>query len=270
MKDNAAFLKQKISITLAGAGNLAWNLVNHWKKFEQIEISYWNRNTKNSLDLSSVKNGNVLNFPEQIPQNTDFIFICTSDAAIEETAQKFQNLPGCLVHCSGSTGLDILKKYNPNCAVFYPLQTFSKSILSSFSNIPVLIEADGKNLDLLNSLATQMGALPSVISSEQRLSLHLAAVFACNFTNHLWAVTWEICKNNEIDFHWLQPLIQQTIDKAFAQNTSPSLRQTGPAKRNDLSVINKHLSLLRQNQINHDIYQLLSKAIAQNNKDEKL
>lgn len=270
MKESAPYLNRDLKITLVGAGNLAWNLVQQWKNFSGIEISYWNRNPQNSTELSGIKKGNILNHPSETNNQTDFVFICSNDSSIEETARLFQNTKACLVHCSGSTGISLLKKINPNCAVFYPLQTFSKQIESNWNNIPVFIEAEKLNYEILSSLAEKMGARALPVNSEQRLSFHLAAVFACNFTNHLWSVAWEICNNHQLHFDLLRPLIQQTLDKAFLENNNPAKMQTGPAKRKDFEVIARHLSLLKQSQINHDIYELLTKAISQNPLDEKL
>lgn len=262
MKSKAHYSKEKLSITLAGAGNLAWNLCHAWKNLNNIELSYWNRNPENSLLLAQIKDGIILSNPAEITTAPDFVFICTDDSAILSTASLFQNLNTCLVHCSGSTSLQVLQNKNTKAAVFYPLQTFSKNIPSEWNNIPVLIEAEGTNEKDLTSLAINMSANPSSMSSEQRLSLHLAAVFACNFTNHMWSVAYKICEQHQIPFRLLNPLIQKTVAKALQTGIDPAQMQTGPAKRKDSITIEKHLDLLQSDSLKQQIYKLISEDIA--------
>jgi predicted short-subunit dehydrogenase-like oxidoreductase (DUF2520 family) len=264
MESKAHYSKEKLSITLAGAGNLAWNLCHAWKNLTHIDVSYWNRNPENSWQLSQIKKGNVFTHPSEITETPDFVFICTDDSAIIPTAALFQHLNTCLVHCSGSTALQVLQNNNTKVAVFYPLQTFSKNIPSNWNSIPVLIEADGIPEKDLISLAINMSATPSSMNSEQRLSLHLAAVFACNFTNHLWSVAYKICDHHQIPFNLLHPLIQKTVDKALSTHLDPAHLQTGPAKRKDAAIIQKHLDLLASDRLKQQIYKLISEDIATN------
>ncbi len=262
MKSKAQYTQEKLSITLVGAGNLAWNLCKQWQKFPEIEVSYWNKNPDKSAELAQIKNGTVFLSPQEINTNPQFIFICTNDAAIPETAELFRHLNSCLVHCSGSTDIDVLKRVSANCAVFYPLQTFSKNILTDWHDLPVLLEAEKQSESQLQMLAEKMSATVSIITSQQRLSIHLAAVFSCNFTNHLLSVAFRLCKENNLPFNLLHPLIIQTVEKALSTNSDPSTMQTGPAKRNDSLVIGKHLQLLKNHKTYREIYALISEDIS--------
>ena len=150
----------------------------------------------------------------------------------------------------------------PNSArsgVFYPLQTFSKDREVDFENIPLCVEA--KNLEdlvLLKKLAKAISKSVYEISSEQRKSLHLAAVFVNNFTNHLYHIGNEICRKNKLPFDILKPLILETASKV---NTLPPIEaQTGPAKRNDEETIEKQLDQL-QNREQREVYQILTNSI---------
>ena len=142
--------------------------------------------------------------------------------------------------------------------VFYPLQTFSKNKAVDFKNIPLCIEANNEaDLQLLEQLAREVSEKVYRISSEQRKYLHVAAVFVSNFVNYLYTEGQVICERNQIPFEILHPLILETATKII--DLSPKEAQTGPAKRNDLAVINSHLELLNEEQKKN--YQILTGSI---------
>ena len=163
------------------------------------------------------------------------------------------------MHTSGSVAINELQTKRKG--VFYPLQTFSKDVAVDFSNIPVCIEANNAaDLKTLNGLASQLTNSVHEISSEQRIKLHLAAVFINNFSNHLYQIAHQICKDDAISFELLKPLIQETANKIRILN--PEEAQTGPAMRNDILTMQRHLSDLKD-PIHKKLYQMLSESIKQ-------
>lgn len=177
---------------------------------------------------------------------------------IPEVASKIAHLDGLVVHTSGSVTLKALDSCK-RAGVFYPLQTFSKNKELDYSQIPFCLEANNpSDLQLLKKMANSISGKAYEITSEQRKKLHLSAVFVCNFVNHLYSIGEEICRENNIPFEILQPLIKETADKV--KDSSPSEVQTGPAIRNDRSTIDAHLKLLSSSE-NKEIYQLITTAI---------
>ena len=147
---------------------------------------------------------------------------------------------------------------------FYPLQTFSKNKEINFREVPICLEAEKEtDFQLLNIVAQSVSEKVFCIDSNQRKSLHVAAVFVCNFVNHLYQIGNEICEENKVPFEILHPLILETANKITA--LSPKEAQTGPAKRNDTKTINAHLNLLT-NETQKEIYKLLTKSIIDNGK----
>ena len=142
----------------------------------------------------------------------------------------------------------------------YPLQTFSKNKSIDFSNIPLCLEASNENaLTLLKGIAGKLSSNITEVDSDKRKILHLAAVFACNFTNHLYALADEVLTANGLDFDILRPLIEETVSKV--QNELPLNVQTRPAIRNDNETIKKHEELLKQQPALLEIYKTLSDSI---------
>lgn len=164
------------------------------------------------------------------------------------------------MHTSGSVNLNVLTKYNLNSGVFYPLQTFSFNTSVNWENTPLLIEGktqiEKKKLNLFAKLFSN-----NILSctSKQRLNYHLNAVIVNNFTNALFTLSETNCINNKLQFKLLLPIIETTLSKLKENGALAS--QTGPAKRNDVVVIKKHLKLLKLNSIEFKVYKLLTQLI---------
>ncbi|MCX8491522.1 MAG: DUF2520 domain-containing protein, partial [Cyclobacteriaceae bacterium] len=144
--------------------------------------------------------------------------------------------------------------------VFYPLQSFSKQKKVDFKNIPIFIESQNQETDdFLLLMAKTISNQVVKIESDDRIALHVAAVFASNFTNHMLAISKSILQQNNLDFEWLKPLITETIQKSLA--IDPNHAQTGPASRGDLEILDKHLEFLSDDEGVAEIYKIISQHI---------
>ena len=189
-------------------------------------------------------------------KNADLYILAVADDAIEEVSSKI-NTTNLVVHTSGSASLQSLKNKGRK-GVFYMLQSFSKHRKINFTEVPFCLEAEAvDDLRVLEQLAATLSPKIYRINSEQRRYLHVAAVFVNNFTNYLYAVGDTICKQNNIPFDVLYPIIKETAAKI--EELSPKEAQTGPAIRNDVTTIQHHLRVLSKEQ--QQVYQLLTQAI---------
>lgn len=204
---------------------------------------------------------------DQLPKSAQIIIIAVIDSAIPEVARRLaEKLPGfrgVVAHTAGSIPAEVLEKWFHNFGVFYPLQTFTKDMATpDFHNIPLLIEGSSEGVVLsLEELAQQISDVVMHVSSEIRKQIHLASVFACNFSNAMYCIAEEILAEADIPFELLRPLIRQSAEKALLH--SPSLCQTGPAKRWDREVMASHLSKLESNATLSAIYSNISKFITE-------
>ncbi|MGB5371991.1 MAG: DUF2520 domain-containing protein [Flavobacteriaceae bacterium] len=188
----------------------------------------------------------------------DVYIIAVSDGAIAEVAQHLKTNSALVVHTSGGIPVNAISNHDRR-GVFYPLQTFSSERAVDFGKVPICIEAkDAKDLKLLHNLASSISSMVYEIDSDQRKQLHLAAVFANNFTNHMYVLAQQICEENDLPFDMLKPLILETAQKIELE--SPLLMQTGPAIRHDVSVLQLHAELLGDG-TRGAIYELISKSI---------
>lgn len=226
-----------ISVLIVGNGNVAYHLYNAFLQAEGIAVA-------------QINSRHLENVPE-----ADVTIIAVSDDAIAQVSRKINN--SLVVHTSGACALEELKNLTRK-GVFYMLQTFSKEKDLDFSEVPFCLESENsEDYKLLKTLANSIGKKIYKINSYQRKIVHVAAVFANNFTNHLYKIANDICNKNDVSFDILKPLIKETAAKI--KTLSPDKAQTGPAIRNDRTTIKNHLDLLTKEQ--QEIYTLLTKSI---------
>lgn len=257
----------KYKIVIIGAGNVATQLGLALKKSKHSIVQVYSKRKSSASKLAHSLNCDFTNSPEKIDTTADIYIIAVNDDSIIEVAKLLRLKDKIVVHTSGSVEMNILKPMSKNIGVFYPLQTFSKNKTVDFNVIPVCLEANNNaTFKILQILAKSISSNVQKINSEQRKTIHLAAVFACNFSNHLYTIASSILGSANISFDVLKPLIEETAKKI--KNTTPVEAQTGPAVRNDIKTINNHLKMLSGNKEYHQLYKLISKSISDSNKNK--
>jgi len=246
-------------IVIIGAGSLATNLAValHNNGLQILQIV--NRTLSNATILAEKVNASYTNNFNKIDLQADLYIIAVSDSIISEISEKLLLKNKLVVHTAGTIDMEIIKSISSNYGVFYPLQTFSKTEIIDFKNIPICIEANSlDNEALLIELGKKISNNIQKTTSEQRKILHISAVFASNFTNYMYLVADKMLSENQLSFDLLKPLIHRTAEKVQTQQPENAL--TGPARRNDIVVMQAHLQLLE----NHPEYQKIYKLISDN------
>lgn len=256
-------MAEQLKVSFIGSGNLAWHLApaldnvgfpvteiyspNH-KHADALTDRTYQAEAKDSLDFSTSK--------------SRIFIIAASDDAIKEIASEII-LPvnSFLLHTSGSQPLSALESADAdNIGSFYPLQTFTKNKKVDFKTVPIFIESSNQATEnLMISIAKALGSSVRKIGSEDRKALHVAAVFASNFTNHMLMISKEILHQNSLSFDLVKPLITETINKSLT--IGPEKTQTGPAFRSDLKILDSHMDFLKDDEKIAEIYQLISQSI---------
>lgn len=252
-----------MNVSFIGSGNLAWHLAPALDNAGYVIKEVYSRNPKHAEALTERL------YQAEVKASLDFstspsslFIIAISDDAIEEIAQEII-LPeeAFLVHTSGSQPLSILQfAATSNQGVFYPLQTFTKKQKIDFKDIPLFIESiNTETEEALMPLAKALSSKVRKIKSEERKALHVAAVFASNFSNHMITLSKNIMEDNGLSFDLLKPLISETINKSLS--LGPESSQTGPAKRGDLEILDRHMEFLQEDETLSEIYKLVSQSI---------
>lgn len=201
---------------------------------------------------------------EGLPAAADVFIVAVKDDALRGVGERLFGLrpQAFVVHTAGSLTLNDLP--SPRRGVFYPLQTFSKQRMVDFRSLPIFIEAaSDEDLATLQTLASSLTTRCYVMSSAERAYLHVAAVFCCNFANHLSTLAAGLLERHGIPFEVMLPLLDETINKLHT--LPPREAQTGPAVRHDEGVLRQQLALLSRESNTRlaEIYSLLSESIRQ-------
>ena len=250
------------SVVFIGAGNLATNLAKAlYRKGFRIEQIY-SRTQESAQSLAQLVEADYTTELSAVVEDAQLYIVSLKDAAF------VQLLPGLVagkekslwVHTAGSIPMNIWAGQAERYGVFYPMQTFSKQRELDFREIPVFIESNSEaDTQLLKDIASTLSEKVYEATSEQRKSLHLAAVFTCNFTNHMYVLAAELLKTYQLPFEVMLPLIDETARKVH--ELQPLAAQTGPAVRYDENVINEHLRMLADEPEAQELYRLISESI---------
>lgn len=250
-------------IVLIGAGNVAHHLAPALLRAGMNLCQIYSRTLESARELGRKTGITYTSDTFAVYPDGDIYIFCVSDDALLSVFKSLRiNEEALILHTSGSAPLDIFKPYRQNYGVLYPLQTFSKTRNLDFGEIPLCIEAPDKEvLKTIGQIADKLSSKVYEISSEKRKKLHLAAVLANNFTNHLYHMAGKLLEKEDLDFNLLRPLIFETAHKVMQM--IPENAQTGPARRGDTNILNLHKSMLKDNRDIQTLYVLLSQSIQQ-------
>jgi predicted short-subunit dehydrogenase-like oxidoreductase (DUF2520 family) len=254
------------SVVLFGTGNvgshLAKALINSGIELKQI----YSRNPTHAEELATKKGVPPIWNLKEADTSADLWLISVSDDAISPIAESLPEYNGIVAHTAGSIPIDILARFSKR-GVFYPFQTLSKNREIDYNEVPLLVEgSDADTVNKLLRLARILSVNVREADSSQRATLHIAAVFSCNFVNHLYTLSADLLEAGGLSFKYLVPLIKETTRKIL--HMSPRDAQTGPAIRDDKAVMQKHIEQLTGNTSLQEIYRLLSNDILQYHKQK--
>lgn len=245
-----------------GAGNVAIHLARAMRVSDKIElVQYYSRGLDNSSYFDpKIKHTDNLNNLEE----ADIYILALKDEVVEEFSKRLTHVKGLVVHTSGSLDLTALSSLSRS-GVLYPIQTFTKERSFSLKTIPIGVECNNpEDIKLLKSMASILTDHSFELDSQARKRIHLAAVFANNFSNYMFTISKQLCDDNNLSFDLLKPIIKETAEKI--NYMSPEEAQTGPARRNDHMIMET-----QEAQLNSDlreIYRMISKSI-QNKYNQK-
>lgn len=246
-------------IVLIGSGNVATHLSKALMKAGHSFIQVYSRTLQNADVLAHQLKAKAITDLSLVDPTADWYILSVKDDALPSVIEQMPEVEGMVTHTAGSVPMEILNRFK-NHGVFYPFQTFSKNKAVDFKTIPVLTEGGSEETThQLLQLGKEISEKALTATSEQRGQLHIAAVFACNFVNHLYALADDLLHESQLPFDLLIPLIKETANKM--ESLSPQKSQTGPASRNDQQIIGKHLKALDNQPHIKEIYQLLTKSI---------
>ncbi|MCH8555614.1 MAG: DUF2520 domain-containing protein [Schleiferiaceae bacterium] len=250
----------KTTIGIIGTGNVAWHVTRIFSTRADLAVTVYARHPAVGFGEGVAEFPNVAIAPltAVVDADHDIFMVAVADGAISEVGALLKNVAGLVAHTSGFTAMEVLPSQRRG--VFYVFQSMTKGLPQDLTKAPLLLEASSvADLQLLEKLGTPHFNKRYVLDSAQRKYLHIAAVFANNFTNHMLHQAERICEANDLPFaELLQPLIAETFRKH--QELGAQSAQTGPASRGDAVTVAGHLAHLKDTQ--HDLYAMISSSIA--------
>lgn len=231
-----------MKVVIIGSGNVASVLGRLIKRNGHEIVQVISRNAGHAKMLADELQCPSSDNNSAVDMNAGVYLIAVNDGALYELNKSFHLGQKLIVHTAGSVPMDILKDISLNYGVLYPLQSLRKE-MDYPADIPFLIDGNTEEtMTLIEDFAQTISGTVAKAGDEERLKLHVAAVVVSNFTNHLYALAEDFCKKENIDFKLLAPLIKETAQRI--ETHSPASVQTGPALRNDVFTLDKHLRLL--------------------------
>jgi predicted short-subunit dehydrogenase-like oxidoreductase (DUF2520 family) len=247
-------------ISIVGAGNMAWHLAHAFTKAGIAIDTIIGRNISKAEELANCIGTKFSSDTGFSSSKRQILFLAISDSSVADAITKFNSGNNILVHTSGSVDVNIFNGKVSGYGVFYPFQTLTKGVETDFARIPIFIEAsDEKTLQTLHFLALKISNYVVEMESEQRQILHLSGIILNNFTNHLAALAFDYLDKNKIDKNFALPLLQETIRKIDI--AGPYESQTGPARRKNVDVLEKHFALLKDDLPLKNLYKVISDSI---------
>lgn len=253
-----------MKIVMIGAGNLATQLALTLRKNGHEIVQVFSRTESSANELATKTGAKKTILIDEITASAELYIFSVKDDSLLPVLQQMKPNSGIWVHTAGSIPMSVFEPFAKQFGVFYPLQTFSKTRQVDLLEVPIYIESNtSESLEVLRSLGTSISKTIIEATSEQRMQLHLAAVFACNFTNRMYAIAAKLLEEKGLDFDQLLPLIDETARKVHELH--PTDAQTGPAIRFDEAIIGKHIDTLSDGDLKH-IYYTISENIYKNSK----
>lgn len=244
-------------VLIVGSGNVAWHFSKMLASHTDCELWVFARNTEALNDFTLEKPERRLQHFSDIPEKIDLTILAVNDDSIE-IVSKQHNWPGLVVHTSGTATVGAIQQARRG--VIWTLQSLKKNQETNYQKIPFFIQASSeKDMSDLNNFLGSISSTVYRIDDEQRLKVHLSAVIANNFSNHLYQIAHEILSTTSVSFDVLLPIIEEETRKIKTMN--PIDIQTGPARRGDIKTIEKHAHLLASDPESLAIYQSITKRI---------
>ena len=254
-----------MEIVIIGSGNVATHLGLAFKSMGIVVKQVFSKNHANAETLAKKIDAEAISNISKLYMEADFYFYALKDNALRSILTQIEMPAGIQIHTGGTMSMKEFEGFTSKFGVFYPLQTFSVERSIELTKTPILVE--GCNMEVQQKLLALAGLISDkviLMNSENRMKVHLAAVFACNFTNYMYDIASQVLENSGNSIDLILPLIEETAEKL--KTMSPYEAQTGPAARADEMIISKHMDLLNKNSEHKEIYKLLTKGILKRHK----
>lgn len=250
-----------MEVVIIGTGNAATVLGKLCNAKGHKVVQVYGRNILKAEELAVLLKAKPVADVAAITKNADVYIIAVSDKAVAEIVAQLDVNDHLILHTTASLSKHVLREVSRSYGVLYPMQTLRKQ-MSIETPIPILVDGNTPEVTRqVEEFARSLSAIVGQANDQQRVKLHVAAVFSCNFTNYMYLQSAAFCEKEGLDFSLLQPLIEETATRL--REFHPSEVFTGPIVRGDMETVNKHLSLLEAYPDLHQLYSEMAEKVKQ-------
>jgi predicted short-subunit dehydrogenase-like oxidoreductase (DUF2520 family) len=249
-----------MQVVILGSGNVGSALGNACHRANHSIVQVYSRTPEHAYRLATDIGAQPVSDWNQVTLDADIYIVALPDALLDKLHAHFQIQKGLVVHTAGAVSVDTLKSVGRNYGVLYPLQSLHKNMMA-YSNIPLLV--DGNTIEdktLIMDFAATLSSKVAYATDEERLKLHVAAVWVNNFPNYLYTIAHDLCRHFGVEFSLLLPMMEHTVGRLHFG--APADFQTGPAIRGDMQTMEKHLQIMKDFPDYKQFYMVLSEGIA--------
>jgi len=245
-------------IALIGSGNVATWVASKLADSKEFAIGQvYSRSLDHARALADRVGAEAIDDLRNLNPACDVYLFALRDDAYPDILKEVPFRMPVALHTAGSVSQQMFERYADTYGVVYPLQTLSKGMDFEKVKVPLCVESDhlGDQKDMVMRLVAELSDLHCAMAEKQRAVAHLAAVFACNFSNALCDIADELLRKEGFSLELLMPLMEQTLDKLKIM--SPKEAQTGPAARRDTVVMGRQMMALSDSHM-RQVYEALS------------
>lgn len=249
-----------MKIVIVGTGNIATFFAQKLIEAQHEIVQVISATLEHAKDFANVYKCDFTDDIRQIYKDADAYIFAVKDDVLIQFSHEIILQNKLVIHTAGSVSLAQIKNISDRVACIWCVYSINKNNLPIEKNIPLVVNSIRyEDLNIVKSFAETISENIYELDDVQKSNVHLAAVFANNFVNHLYTISYSILDKKNISFDILKPIIQDTAQKILKHN--PAEIQTGPAIRGDEKTMKKHLGMLKEDKILTEIYLLISESI---------
>ena len=249
-----------MKITILGSGNVGTHLAKAFHDAGHQIVQIWSREYDHAEALANQVFAEPIDRLKLLYPTSDIYILAVADDVLFDLALDLKLREAVVLHTAGSVSMKVLAPISRKHGVIWSPQTFIRDVAMDYSRLPFCIEGSSDEvLRQIRELLTPVSQHIYDIDSQQRQWLHLAAVMTNNFGNAINALAQDMLEEHDIPFEILHPLIEMTAEKL--KHGGLWQQQTGPARRQDQKTIDRHRSMLVEDEKVLRLYELMTEII---------
>jgi len=268
---------ENMSIGFIGAGRVGFTLGRYFYEKNLTLSGYFSNTYAHACEAAEFTHSKSYRTIKALAEESRIIFITVPDSCIYDVylqLREYDLRDKILCHCSGALSAEVFEDIHSVGAYGYSVHpafavSDKKHSYEEISKAFFSVEGDEEKMQDIKELFDKTGNPYQIMNSENKYKYHLSLAMASNLTVALYHIALrQLRECGFSDFsakEALNPLFLNNAKSIVSNGCINAL--TGPIERNDLSTVEKHLSVLDDAAV-LQIYKLLSDELTDIAKDK--